>query len=141
MARRSFAKKTYGRHAVKVTLDSGLTDAIRGIEGNVKEALRPGAHQAALVLYDEMRHRVPKRTGRLRDSIYRAYLEDKSRDDFQVYAVGPNKRKAPHWHLVEFGTPRMPPQSYIRASWEAVTDRAYLKAIDRIKEIVKEKGR
>ncbi|MCG9076936.1 HK97-gp10 family putative phage morphogenesis protein [Laribacter hongkongensis] len=64
---------------------------------------RPAAHQAALVLYDEMRERVPVDQGDLKDSIYRWHDAARSVNGRHIYLVGPRKRKAPHWHLIEYG--------------------------------------
>lgn len=70
----------------------------------IEKALRHGAGAATEVLYNEMREIAPVgETGNLRDSIYRYRDKTRSIDAKQVYYVGPNKRKAPHWHLIEFG--------------------------------------
>ncbi|MBE5528035.1 HK97-gp10 family putative phage morphogenesis protein [Laribacter hongkongensis] len=67
------------------------------------KALRPAAHQASLVLYEEMRQRVPFDQGRLKESIYRWHDPKQSVGGKQVYLVGPRKHKATHWHLIEYG--------------------------------------
>jgi hypothetical protein len=67
------------------------------------EALRPAAHAMALVLYDEMRARVPVKMGKLQSAIYRWHDDSQSGPDQQTYMVGVNKSKAPHWWLVEHG--------------------------------------
>jgi hypothetical protein len=67
------------------------------------EALRPAAHAMALVLYDEMRARVPVKMGKLQSAIYRWHDDSQSGPDKQTYLVGVNKSKAPHWWLVEHG--------------------------------------
>lgn len=64
---------------------------------------RPAAHQAALVLYDEMRERVPVDQGLLKSSIYRWHDDAASVGGKHTYLIGPNKKQAKHWHLVEYG--------------------------------------
>lgn len=69
-------------------------------------ALRHGGGAAVEVLYNEMRVGASapvERTGNLRNSIYRYLDKNASTPTRLVYYVGPNKRKAPHWHLIEFG--------------------------------------
>lgn len=68
-----------------------------------EEALRPAARAGALVFYNEMRRKAPVRSGKLRDAIYHAFADKESRDDAMVYRTSINARKAPHWHLVEYG--------------------------------------
>ena len=65
--------------------------------------MRSAAHAGAVVLYDEMRARAPVDQGTLRDSIYRWHDDEYSKDGRQRYVIGPNKGKAPHWHLIEYG--------------------------------------
>ena len=68
-----------------------------------KQVLRPAAYAGASVIYDGMRMKVPVASGTLRDSIYHWHDDKRSRDDRQIYMIGPNKGKAPHWYNVEFG--------------------------------------
>ncbi len=88
---------------VSARFRGSLAEKIKALGKGAEEALRPAAQAGAQVFYDEMRTRAPVAEGVLRDSIYQFYLERKSGDDKHVYVVGPNKSKAPHWHLVEFG--------------------------------------
>jgi hypothetical protein len=67
------------------------------------EAVRPAAYAMALVLYDEMRARVPVKMGTLQSAIYRWFDTKESGPDTKTYLVGVNKRKAPHWWVVEHG--------------------------------------
>lgn len=80
-----------------------LAEKIKALGKGAEEALRPAAQAGAQVFYDEMLQRVPVAEGVLRDSIYQFHLDRKSSESRHVYVVGPNKSKAPHWHLVEFG--------------------------------------
>lgn len=88
---------------VSARFRGSLAEKVKALGKGAEEALRPAAQAGAQVFYDEMRARVPVAEGVLRDSIYQFYLERKSTEARQVYVVGPNKGKAPHWHLVEFG--------------------------------------
>lgn len=63
---------------------------------------RPAAYVASTVLYDEVVQRVPERTGKLKSAIYR-YREKQDTQDKAIFYVGVNKRKAPHWWLIEHG--------------------------------------
>jgi len=88
---------------VSARFRGSLAEKVKALGESAKEALRPAAQAGAQVFYDEMLQRVPVAEGVLRDSIYQFHLERRSDEDKQVYVVGPNKSKAPHWHLVEFG--------------------------------------
>lgn len=88
-----------------VSFESNMVQQMLNLQVEIQEqALRSAAHQGSLVFYNEAKQRAPVGpTGRLRDSIYRKHVSSKSNADRQVYHVGPNKSKAPHWHLVEYG--------------------------------------
>lgn len=90
---------------VRISFDSdALKDRVAQFGQDLQDkCARPAAHQAALVLYDEMRERVPVDQGALKDSIYRWHDPKQSVGGKQVYLVGPRKRKAPHWHFIEYG--------------------------------------
>lgn len=47
--------------------------------------------------------KIPRKTGRLAESIYQAYSRDNSSPVHAVYHISWNARKAPHGHLIEFG--------------------------------------
>lgn len=68
-----------------------------------EQVLRPTAHAGALVVYNELKARVPVKDGELKDSIYRWFDTKNSRYDRKIYLIGPNKAKAPHWYVVEYG--------------------------------------
>lgn len=88
---------------VSARFRGSLAEKIKALGKGAEEALRPAAQAGAQVFYDEMRQRVPVAEGVLRDSIYQFHLDRKSTEQKHTYVVGPNKSKAPHWHLVEFG--------------------------------------
>ena len=77
-----------------------------------EKALRSAAYAGAKVFYEEMQRRAEGaeqqspnvKSGTLRGAIYHWHDEQESRAGTrQVYAVGPNKAKAPHWFNVEYG--------------------------------------
>lgn len=109
-------------------LNAGLDQLAAGAEANV----RPAAQAGAQVLYEEVLARVPvakrDRTtksgriiarGALKASIYQAFSEDNSGEGRATYHVSWNYRKAPHGHLVEFGTSRAPAHPFLRPSYDA----------------------
>lgn len=87
-----------------VRIRNSLADALKQLEDHVRDnVLRSAAHAGAEVLYNELSYRVPVYSGTLASAIYRWHDKDKSQPGRQTYAIGVNKRKAPHWHMVEFG--------------------------------------
>jgi hypothetical protein len=103
--KRSNAKvpQLFNKETFEMRLDSGISDALRALSNNfVTQVCRPAAFVAATVLYDEMRLRVPERNGLLKKSIYR-WREKTGTTQRAIFYVGPNKRLAPHWHLLEYG--------------------------------------
>jgi HK97 gp10 family phage protein len=78
------------------------------------EVLIAGAAAAAKVFYDEVKARAPVNAGTLRDSIYRVFAKDSSTDARKNYEIGWNRKKAPHGHLVEFGTVKMAARPFLR---------------------------
>lgn len=108
MARRGAGRakttKLLPKQLVGMNVESNMSEGLKKFERDIREkALRSAAHAGAIVFYNEMRQRVPVDEGTLFGSIYRYHDEKKSTDTRQVYAVGPNKGKAPHWHLIEYG--------------------------------------
>lgn len=85
----------------------------------VDKALRPAAFAASKVLYAEMNLRVPVRTGLLKSALYQYHNEKKSVDGVQIYSIGVNKKKAPHWHFLELGTIREPARPFIAPTYDA----------------------
>lgn len=135
--------------AFSMRLVGDIGASLRGYAEEIRtQALRPAAYAMANVFYSEMRLRAPiytgpiytnpktgiprTRPGQLRDAIYHWHDDKKSSADRQIYAIGPNKKKAPHWHLVEYGTVKMAARPYVRptfdglAAWAVDTGRAHL---------------
>jgi HK97 gp10 family phage protein len=80
------------------------------------EVVISGAAAMARVIYDAVKANTAtmRATGTLDRSIYRTLSADRSDPDKAVYHVSWNKRTAPHGHLLEFGTSRMPAKPFIR---------------------------
>lgn len=126
--------------ANSLTVKTDLSGAMAGLDAIVEasnKAVRPAAQAGAQVLYDEVLMRVPvaakvktKKGGRkilpgaLKAAIYQAFSKDNSGTDHATYHVSWNYKKAPHGHLVEFGTSTAPAHPFLRPSFDAVGDRA-----------------
>lgn len=81
-----------------------LSDALRKLSTDMQDKiLRPAVFEGADLLARELEVRAPSHKGVLKSAIYTKHLERKSVNGHQAYAVGVNVKKAPHWHLVEFG--------------------------------------
>lgn len=87
-----------------------------------RDVIYSGAATAAAVMRDEVRANVAGDrdgmpgvvTGNLRDSIYMARDDESSSDERATYVVSWNKSRAPHGHLLEFGTSRMAARPFVR---------------------------
>lgn len=81
-----------------------LSESLAQLREDLRDkALRSAVHAGAKLLFDELRVRVPVDQGTLYGAIYEWRDIKQSTDARQVYAVGVNKRKAPHWFNVEYG--------------------------------------
>lgn len=101
---RARAVKLFERDGIRVSYEGGLADAIRNLSAGIKkEVLRPAAYAGARIMYDGMRRVVPVHSGDLYGAIYHWHDDKRSSDALQVYWIGPNKAKAPHWFNVEYG--------------------------------------
>lgn len=98
------------------------------LEKVVKDkVLFSGAATMAKVIADEVRlnaspPRIGRKSGNLQASIYWVYSAERSTDDRKTYRVSWNKRKAPHGHLLEFGTSKMPAHPFLRPAFSRVND-------------------
>jgi hypothetical protein len=105
--------KYSGKNTVTMKVDMGSVNAMLArIEGDIQKAVRPAAQAAAEVLYQAVLKNVDaigNVTGNLRNSIYQAFSEDKSKEapsgGYQraTYHVSWNASKAPHAQLIEYG--------------------------------------
>jgi len=92
-----------------------------------EKVLFSGAAAMGRVIYDEVKlnaspPRLGRKTGNLFDAIYWAYSPEKSTDSQKTYRVSWNKRKAPHGHLIEFGTSRAPAHPFLRPAFSRVNE-------------------
>jgi hypothetical protein len=102
--RRPNAPQMFPKSLVQMSVSSSAIEGLRALERGIKEkVLRSAAYAGAVVFYNEMRLRVPVNEGTLYGSIYHYHLEKQSHANRQMYAIGPNKKKAPHWYNVEYG--------------------------------------
>lgn len=147
---RGRAKKEvlYNAKYFRATYNSDLEARLATLEGELLEkALRSSARAGALVLYDEIKLRADafkEPSGKIYSAIYHWFDIKRSTPTRKTYMVGVNKRKAPHWHNVEYGHWRInvvyrdeasgkliptrmrlpapkwvPAHSYLRSAWEA----------------------
>lgn len=126
-------------------LSGDITAGLDKLEAKIGGAvLLSGVAAMARVIYDEVKlntspPRMGRVTGNLHGAIYRVYAKDKSDDGRQVYRVSVNHRKAPHWHLLEFGTSRSPAHPYIRPAFDKIKQ-AIDAGNDRIRVVIAQGG-
>ncbi len=102
---------------------------------NIREEVAfSGVAAMARVLQDEARAQVPVMTGQLRAAIYRVYSPEQSDENLKTYRISWNRRKAPHGHLIEFGTSRAPAQPFMRPAYENKIDEAIAEGKARMAE-------
>jgi len=155
----------FQKNSISVAVTGNIIENLAALEEGIKQrVLRSGARAGAVVFYDEMRQRVPVRSGELLNSIYHYHDNKGSTPTTQTYFIGPNKTKAPHWHQVEFGhwllnvvvlssdgrfvasktrlkAPKwVPPKAFVRPTWEAKKTEAInasrIRMGERLKEVM-----
>lgn len=95
--------------AVNMQLTGDLTSGLDALEKRVKEEVMvSGVAAMARVIYDEVKlnvqpPRIGQKTGNLASGVYRYFATAKSSEYVKKYFVGVNHKKAPHWHLIEYG--------------------------------------
>lgn len=92
-----------------------------------EKVLFSGAAAMGRVIYDEVKlnaspPRLGRKTGNLSNAIYWAFSPEKSSDSQKTYRVSWNKSKAPHGHLLEFGTSKMPAHPFLRPAFSRVNE-------------------
>lgn len=118
---------------IDVKLTGDIEQGLDAYGEQIKEkVLLSAAAAMANVVYDEVKINTSglrksgpgsppgKVTGNLDRAIYRVFAKDKSDADTIVYKVSVNKAKAPHWHLIEFGTFKSPAYPYIRPAADKI---------------------
>ncbi|MDC8756259.1 HK97-gp10 family putative phage morphogenesis protein [Janthinobacterium fluminis] len=104
---------------------AGLSGQIQKFGQKVQDEVAiAGVAAMATVVYTEVKLNASKnkKSGLLLSAIYRKYSPEKSGDARQTYRVSWNKRRAPHGHLLEFGTSRAPAYPFIRPSLSKLPD-------------------
>jgi HK97 gp10 family phage protein len=116
---------------IEVKLSGDLSaDLDRFAQSIQEKVLFAGVAAMANVIYEEVKLNVsgdragmPKvLTGNLRDSIYRVFSPERSSLYKKTYRISWNARKAPHGHLIEFGTSRAPAYPFVRPAFARVND-------------------
>jgi HK97 gp10 family phage protein len=91
------------------------------------KVLFSGAATMGKVIYDEVKlnaspPRLGRQTGKLSDAIYWVHSPEKSSDTQKTYRISWNKTKAPHGHLIEFGTSRAPAHPFLRPAFSKINE-------------------
>lgn len=87
-----------------LSLTSNMAAALTALEEGIQQkVLRSTAYAGSFTFYKTMLRKVPIDDGDLFRSIYQYHDDKQSSASRQVYAIGPNKQKAPHWYNVEYG--------------------------------------
>lgn len=115
---------------IDVKLSGDLTEGLDKFAQKIQDSIAlSGAAAMARVIYDEVKlntspPRLGRVTGKLHDAVYRAYSPESSGDGQQIYHVSVNKKEAPHWFLLEYGTSRMRAHPYLRPALSRLKDAA-----------------
>lgn len=110
-----------------IGIDSKLSgDMISGLDKLAEKVqervLFSGVAAMAQVVYDAALQNVPVKSGKLKAAIYRVYSPEKSTGQSKTYRVSWNKKKAPHGHLIEFGTSRSAAIPFIRPAFDRIDE-------------------
>lgn len=102
-------------------IDAGLDKLLANVDDKV---LVSGVAASARIFYDDAKVNASKhfKTGTLYSAIYRVYSKQRSAPGRIVYEVSWNHRRAPHGHLIEFGTSRAPAYPFIRPAFDRAQD-------------------
>lgn len=116
---------------VEAKLEGDLTAGLdRLLRPQAEDVIYSGAAAMARVIYAEVKLNTsgvkPKMpgivTGNLNESIYWAKDTNLSTPNKAVYAISWNKAKAPHGHLLEFGTSRMQAYPFVRPAADKMNE-------------------
>lgn len=122
-----------GARLVTAGLDAALDKFAEHVKTGV---IRAGTQAAAQQFYEAARREVPEKSGALKSAIYQVYSKDNSGKGQATYHVSWNRSKAPHGHLIEFGTSRAPAHPFLRPAYESVKYSAGDAARQKMKEIL-----
>lgn len=135
-----------------VSVSGNLDVALDKFATEIQEKVaRAGAQQMAQVVYEAAKQNAPVgdtdrvkkasgrviRPGALRDSIYQVFSQDNSNSSLKTYHVGWNRKKAPHGHLIEFGTSRMAARPFLYPAYEQNQGRLIDAANAKMAEVLK----
>lgn len=113
---------------VEAKLDGDLEFDLSKFEKVVTDkVLFSGAATMGRVIYDEVKlnaspPRLGRKTGNLEAAIYWVYSPEKSTETLKTYRISWNKKKAPHGHLIEFGTSRAPAHPFVRPAFSRINE-------------------
>lgn len=87
------------------------------VSGEVSMA---GSAAMAQVFYTEVRLNASRniKTGTLYEAIYRVFVKERSYGAQKIYRTSWNRSKAPHGHLIEFGTSKSPAFPFVRPAMD-----------------------
>lgn len=95
--------RTYQKQTVGIVFENNIKEQLEKFASRLKdEVFRPAAFAGVTVLYNELQIRAPEQFGTLKDAMYR-WREKGNIGLRETFYAGVNKRKAPHWWLVEHG--------------------------------------
>lgn len=104
------AARKYIKQSKSFKFESTISGVLNELDAGVREkVLRPAAYAGARVLYDMLLANTPVKKGIMKGAVYHWHDDGRSPPNGynQWYSVGVNMKKAPHWHLLEFGHKRI----------------------------------
>lgn len=116
------------RDSMSIAYDA--KSALAGLDSialGAQKQVRPAAQAGAQVFYDEVKQnvgRLGRKTGNLDSSIYQVFSKSNSSDKRATYHISWNHIKAPHGHLVEYGTSRAPAYPFVRPAFDTASRNA-----------------
>ena len=108
---------------IETKLTGDMAGSLDKFAKNVREqVIFAGVAAMAKVIYNEViiNAEKNKKSGLLQSAIYRVYSPEKSGADFKLYRISWNKSRAPHGHLLEYGTSRAPAYPFMRPAFDHI---------------------
>lgn len=107
-----------------------------------KNGLRAAVNAGAEVIRKDAVSRVPVDTGRLKKSIYKKQIREKSNNVQQTFFVGARNGKkyratnkdAYYWRFLEFGTSKLPAKPFLRPAFDTKKTQAVEAIAKKLKE-------
>lgn len=122
-------------------LTGDLTKSLDKFSQDIREkVLFSGVAAMAKVIQEQVHSNAGsnRKSGTLQDSIYRVFSPEKSSTETKLYRISWNKKKAPHGHLIEFGTSRAPAYPFMRPAFDHIREAIEVgkaRMAERIKEL------